>query len=641
MLSFLKSGALAVVFFLIPTLLFAAPEPLSDEELLDRIQRQSLDFFLMESNPKNGLVRDRANNFSRGAGNSPASIASVGFALTAYAVGVERDWLDINTARERTYQTLQFFLNEAPHEHGFFYHFMNMNTGKNTRQSELSPIDTTLFLAGALFAAEYYEDTAIRDLAMKIYERVDWKWMLHNGETFAMAWSPSTGFSRHRWDTYCESMIMYLLAIASPTHPIPAESWKAFNRPVGSYGSYRVIQMPPLFTHQYSHIWIDFRDKNDGFADYFKNSVNATLANRQFAIDQAPLFKSYGPNSWGITASDGPGGYKAYGAPPGWAEHDGTVAPTACGGSIVFTPKESIACMRHFYEKHYDKLWGQYSFSDAFNLDKNWFAQEVIGIDQGTLLLMIENYRTGMIWKTMEKNTYLQEAMKTVGFKPGTMELPWPEPPQTKAAYRFSGIEVDGLLRDWPNGTPVILNGSLTRQNKEKGEKDLKAALQFAWDENYLYFYVKAEDDNVIARKAGRNIWMDDALELFIDPKGDGLYWRDPEDFQIGFRHQPKDGSTAVWSWFQDEDPSKNRNVIAEGYSHQTGYLIEGAVSWNYLGIRPHPGMVLNLSPSIHDVDLDRREEKAEWFFRNEEKLKRFQLGKVILEGDPHGKTPA
>ena len=356
MFHFLKFCAPAVAFLLIPTLLFAAPEKISDDELLDLIQRQSLDFFLMESNPKNGLVRDRANNFSRSAGQSPASIASVGFALTAFAVGVERDWLDINTARERTYQTLQFFLNQAPHEHGFFYHFMNMTTGKNTRQSELSPIDTTLFLAGALFAAEYYEDTAIRDLAMKIYERVDWKWMLHNGETFAMAWSPSMGFSRHRWDAYCESMIMYLLAIASPTHPIPAASWKAINRPAGSYGDYRLIQMPPLFTHQYSHIWIDFRDKNDGFADYFKNSVNATLANRQFAIDQSKQFKTYGPDSWGITASDGPNGYKAYGAPPGWAEHDGTVAPTACGGSIVFTPKESMACLRHFYETHYDDL---------------------------------------------------------------------------------------------------------------------------------------------------------------------------------------------------------------------------------------------------------------------------------------------
>ncbi len=201
---------------------------------------------------------------------------------------------------------------------------------------------------------------------MKIYDRIDWVWMLNGGETFALEWTPERGFSKLRWDHYNESMLLYLLALGSNTHPIPPSSWKAIHRPVGSYQGIRSIQQPPLFTHQYSHVWIDFRNKHDGMADYFQNSVNATRANRQFCIDQAAVYSTYGPNSWGLTASDGPGGYKAFGAPPGWAEHDGTIAPTGCAGSIVFTPEESIACLRHFYE-NVENLWGDYGFADAFN----------------------------------------------------------------------------------------------------------------------------------------------------------------------------------------------------------------------------------------------------------------------------------
>ncbi len=220
-----------------------AAENLSDEELLDLIQRKSFDFFVFERNPANGLVRDRANNFSTAPLPAPASIASVGFALTAYPVGVSRGWMDVNTAREMTRITLKFFLNEAPHEHGFFYHFMDMDSARRASSSELSPIDTALFLAGAIFAAEYYEDPEIRDLAWKIYERVDWMWMLNKGKTFAMAWSPETGFDRHRWDSYNESMVMYLLAIGSPTNPIPAESWDELLRPRGSYAGRRFLHI--------------------------------------------------------------------------------------------------------------------------------------------------------------------------------------------------------------------------------------------------------------------------------------------------------------------------------------------------------------------------------------------------------------
>ncbi|MBI3312680.1 MAG: hypothetical protein HYZ83_00405 [Candidatus Omnitrophica bacterium] len=610
---------------------------LSDEELLNTIQEHAFKFFVEEANPKNGLVRDRAHNFQKGATRSAASIASVGFALTAYPVAVKRGWMDESTAYEITKRTLAFFLTKAAQEHGFFYHYLDMETGARINRSELSPIDTALFLAGALFSAEYFNDSTIRDLVLKIYDRVDWNWMLHGGQTLSLAWSPEQGFFKQRWDHYNESLIMYLLAIGSPTKSIPAESWKAIYRPVGSYRDFRLIQMPPLFTHQYSHIWIDFRDKNDGMADYFKNSMNATLAQRSFAIDHQSEFKSYGPNSWGLTASDGPFGYKAYGAPPGWALHDGTIAPTACGSSIVFTPQDSINCLRHFYENIGSSLWGQYGFSDAFNLDKNWFDQDVIGIDQGTLLLMIENYRSGMIWEIMSKSVSIAKAMEQVGFKPGTLEVAWPDPPQAKAAYVRGGIQVDGYLKDWPEGQPI----GLTYEHKETGEikndgEDLTAMVRFAWDERALYFSAVVTDNSIILRKTGKNIWQDDLLEIFVDPGGDGLNWGNSRDFQIGFRPHTENSQVEIWSWFQNTNqPPDPKAVQASGYVHKTGYLLEGAIGWDYLGIEPVQEMLIRVTPAIHDIDQDRSQGKVQWFFRNEYELNRFVLGQLIL-GGPH-----
>jgi hypothetical protein len=633
---------LLIIFSLFISL-FLAPCPkvfaaeialgLPDEELLDKIQRQSFDYFAFEKNPENGLVRDRADNFKKGAKSAPASIAASGFALAVYAIAVSRNWIDYASAREITVRTLQFFLNQAPEEHGFFYHYLDIATGKRSARSELSPIDTALFLAGALFAAEYYEDSEIRELANKIYERVDWNWMLHGGKTLALAWSPESGFNKHRWDHYDESMILYLLAIGSPTHPIPAENWKEISRPVGSYKNLRVIQSSPLFTHQYSHAWIDFKNKNDGYADYFQNSVNATLANRQFVMDLASKRAGYGENSWGLTASDSPAGYQAFGAPPGWAKENGTLAPTACGNSIVFTPELSIACMRHMYEEQGDKLWGQYGFSNAFNLDRNWFSTDVIAIDQGALILMIENHRTSLVWNAMNQNMALQNAMKAVGFKEGTKELPWPEPPSYQAYYAFGSIDVDGYANDWKNGPSIHLDRAHLESGNLKNEKDVTAELRFAWDENALYFHIEVKDDEVVLTRSGKNIWQDDLLEIFIDPKGDGLYWNGQNDYQLGFRPERELGGVLIWSWFQGgQDLTASARTSARCFVDPDGYTIEGAIDWNDLNMRPTPGMTLRLSPAVHDVDKDRNQAKLQWFFRNEEELQRFVLGKIILE---------
>lgn len=613
----------------------AAQEPATDHDLfLNEVQEKAFRYFEEQHNPYNGLVRDSAVNRSGATANAPASIAAVGFALTAYPVAVERGWMSRASAHELTVRTLEFFLDHAQQHKGFFYHFLNFETGERVNHCELSPIDTALFLAGALFAAEYYDDAKIRELVQKIYERVDFPWMLNHGKTFAMAWSPETGFTRTRWDVFSEGILLYVLAIGSPSYPIPVESWREILRPAGSYHGYRLIQMPPLFTHQYPQVWLDLRGINDGLADYFENSVNASRANRAFCIDQASKFPGYGPDLWGLSASEGPGGYRAYGAPPGWTVfHDGTIAPTACGSSIVFTPEESIACLENIRNNYGDTMWGPYGFSDAMNVGKQWFSDKVLGIDQGPILLMIENYRTGLIWKFMNQNVSVRAALEKIGFRKGTLPLPWPEPPIYQTPYVPQGILVDGFLKDWPASEAIVLNEA---QNKEFGEfdgpKDLSAKIRFAWDREYLYFVAKVTDDDVVAKRTGKNIWRDDLFEIYVDPAGDGLFWNDPEDYQLGFRPGRDGKELSAWSWFQGgEDPLEHKTAIAKNYTDEKGYIIEGAIRWDLLGITPEPGKEVRLSPAIHEIDRKGGDGKLVWFFRNEEKCQRFVLGKLIL----------
>jgi len=612
----------------------------ADEEFLNEVQERSFRFFREQVNPYNGLVPDAAAHRDKGLSQAPASIAGVGFALTAYPVGVERGWMDRGKARELTRRTLEFLLNDAPQHKGFFYHFLDPGTGRRVNNSELSPIDTALLLAGALFAAEYYDDPGIRGLVKAIYERIDFPWMLNGGRTFALAWTPETGFSRNRWDHFDESLLLYVLAIGAPAsgHPLDPSVWKEILRPAGSYRDYRVIQMPPLFTHQFPHVWLDLRNKHDGYADYFRNSVNATLANKAFCEDNAGTYRTYAQGFWGLSASDGPGGYKAYGAPPGWGvAHDGTIAPTACGSSIVFTPKESIACLRLIREKYGEKMWGRYGFADAMNVDKNWASDRVLAIDQGPLLLMIENYRSGLVWDRMMKSPYVRSAFEKIGFREGTMELPWPDPPVYRAPYLAGGIKPDAMLKDWPAGDVIRLTPEAnTEYGTFGGPRDLSAKIRFAWDEQALYFVAQVMDDEIVAKHSGKQLWRDDLLELYVDPEGDGLFWEDAADYQIGFRPSPDGSEVESWSWFQGgESFLKTGKASAASYADGQGYIIEGALRWDALGIRPSAGSTVRLSPAVHDIERKEGDGKLVWFFRNEGKPRRYTLGKILLEKNP------
>ncbi|MCM8798996.1 MAG: hypothetical protein NC821_06020, partial [Candidatus Omnitrophica bacterium] len=489
-----------------------------NDKFLELVQRKAFEFFWYEANPENGLIKDRANNF--GIDNYKiSSVASVGFGLTALCIAEKRGWLTHDEAYNRVLTTLKFFKEKMKREFGFFYHFVHMDTGEPLRKSEVSSIDTALFLAGALFAGEFYKGTEVEKLAREIYSEVEWDKMLNAGTTLSMGWRPShlpePGFIVDRWSYYSEAMLLYLLAIGSPTHSIPAEYWFEWLRPLRKYKEFVVVSFPALFAHQYSQLWIDFRNKNDGICDYFQNSIDATRANRQFCIDNMTKYKTYGPDAWGLTACDGPEGYNVYGAPPSIypPKHDGTIAPTASGGSIMFTPQESISCLRNIYNQYKEKIWGIYGFSDAFNLDKNWFATDVIGIDLGPIVLSIENYRSGMVWDYFMRNEFIKKAMEKVGFKEGTKKLVW-EIPRIKAKYVQKSPKIDAELKEWKDIEYIEL---VPQKNLEylyvtDSKIDLRGKFSFMWDKEALYIAGEVIDNEIIARMRDNLIYKDDCV---------------------------------------------------------------------------------------------------------------------------------
>ena len=396
-----------------------------DQTFLDDLQRRSFHYFWDQGDPLTGLVPDRARMDSSSLDDNHrnvASTAATGFGLTAICIASERGWIKRDEARARVRNTLRFFANKAFHQKGWFYHWIDSKSGERRWNSEVSSIDTALLLAGILTVRHYFgDDPEIRRLATTIFERVDFRWML-NGDPLLLShgWKPETGFLKARWDTYSEDTILYLLAIASPTHPISPRSWYALWRDRYRYAGYSYFTTVgvPLFMHQYSHAWIDYRGRRELRGDrinYFDNSINATLAHRKFCMDLAYEFRAFGPNLWGITASDSAKGYLAWGGPPRDPAIDGTIVPSAAGGSLMFTPELSVAALRTMREKYGDKGWGQYGFVDAFNPATGWFDQDVIGINVGIIVLSAENARTGNVWRWFMSNEEIPRALQKVG----------------------------------------------------------------------------------------------------------------------------------------------------------------------------------------------------------------------------------
>jgi len=403
-------------------------QPITDDEFLNLIERKAFEFFKEHQDPATGLFADTS-------GGGDASIASTGIGLAALCIGAERGWINRIEAGKRAILTLDTFLPKAPSEEpaaegrfGFFYHFLNKHTAKRAGKSEISTVDTAILVCGAITAGEYFGGE-VKQKAEEIYRRVEWEKFLSDEKgawvnIFSMGWSPERGFLDSYWDFYTdEAILISLLAIGSPTHPVSPEVFYAWTRHSAAYESGKPFVFTwhgALFSYQYAHLWFDLRNMTDRQGvNWFENTTNATLANRQFCIDNADKFKGYGPNSWGITSMARPGGYVMhFGVPPtgsGEPQYDGTISPTGPAGSIVFTPYLSTSALKYMYMT-YPRLWGQYGLKDSFNLDLNWYASTYYGIGVGMILIPVENFRTGLVWKNFMNNDYVRDALVKAEF---------------------------------------------------------------------------------------------------------------------------------------------------------------------------------------------------------------------------------
>jgi hypothetical protein len=436
----------------------------ADEALLEDVERRTFDLFWRTTDARTGLVPDRYPT------PSFSSIAAVGFGLTAVAIGAERGYITRAAARDRVLTTLRFFRDapqgDAAHGitgyKGFYYHFLDMATGHRHKDVELSSVDTALLLAGALFCREYFdrpdpEEAALREIADALLARPDWRWMQPRAPAIAMGWRPEQGFLDYDWIGYNEAMIVLLLALGSPTFPVEPAAWDRWtSRYDATWGTaYGQLHLgfPPLFGHQYSHVWVDFRGITDRFMqahglDYFENSRRATLAQQAYAIANPDGWTDYGANVWGLTASDGPGdmtieiagrsrqlrGYAARGMA---SNDDGTLAPTAMIASLPFAPEIVLPGLGELRRRYGAAIYREYGFVDAFNpsfpasarpttgtvvAGAGWVDVDYLGIDQGPIIAMIENHRSELIWKVMRRSAYLARALRRAGFTGGWLE---------------------------------------------------------------------------------------------------------------------------------------------------------------------------------------------------------------------------
>jgi hypothetical protein len=400
----------------------AAPAPLAalssqDDQFLEELEHANFLFFWEQANPQTGLIRDRANVRTQD-NSTAASIASVGFGLTAICIGDKRGYVSHSDARLRVIQSLSFLWHKLPTHRGFFYHFAHIDTGDRIWDSEVSSVDTAMLLCGILTCRQHFQDDTIDQLAHAIFDRVDWTWLSEDTGLLPHGWTPEFGFLPYKWDRYSELMMMYLLGMGSTSHPLHSDAWFSWKRTLFEYDGQRYIgSFAPLFVHQYSQAWFDFRDKRDRYANYFQNSVIATDVHRRFCVELNEQFSDYSNALWGITASDSESGYVVWGGPPAMGPIDGTIVPAAAGGSLPFQPSATIRVLRTIRE-HYPKAWCRYGFVDAFNPLKDWYDTDVVGIDTGITMLMAENLRTGFVWETFMKNPEARRGMAVAGFEP-------------------------------------------------------------------------------------------------------------------------------------------------------------------------------------------------------------------------------
>ncbi len=388
-----------------------------DDDFLEELEKANFQFFWEQAHPQTGLVKDRCN-VRKPDQSIVASIAATGFGLTALCIASQRGYVATTDARERAILVLRFLWEKMPNHRGFFYHFANAQTGERIWDSEISSIDTAILLCGVLTCRQHFRSSQVNRLASDIYNRVEWTWLSEDTSLLPHGWSPEGGFLPYRWDYYSELMMMYLLGLGSSRYPLPYDTWKAWKRTTFEYEGLRYIgSYAPLFIHQYSQAWFDFRGKQDEFVDYFKNSIIATEVHRRFCIELAKKFPDYSEDLWGITSSDSEHGYVVWGGPPAIGPIDGTVVPSAPGGSLPFMPTQTLRVLKNMRNTYGAAgSWCQYGFVNAFNPLTKWYDTDVIGIDTGITMLMAENVRTGFVWETFMKNPEAQRGLERAGF---------------------------------------------------------------------------------------------------------------------------------------------------------------------------------------------------------------------------------
>ena len=388
----------------------------ADEALLEDLIHANFQYFWEQADTQTGIVKDRCNVRTTDTGEL-GSIAATGFGLTALCIGDKRGYVPHAEARKRALDGLRFMWRKLPNHRGFFYHWAKISTGERLWDSEVSSVDTAILLCGILTCRAHFEDAEISELASEIFNRVDWTWLSEDTSILPHGWTPETGFLQYRWDNYSEMMMMYLMGMGSPTHPLPPQAWNAWKRTLFEYDDIRYIgSFAPLFVHQYSQAWFDFRDKRDQYADYFENSAIATDVHRRFCIDLAAKFPDYSDDLWGITASDSAGGYVVWGGPPAMGPIDGTVVPCAAGGSLPFQPAAAMRVLRTMKDRFGSDAWCRYGFVDAFNPLTKWYDTDVVGIDTGITMVMAENARTGFVWDTFMRNPEARLGMERARF---------------------------------------------------------------------------------------------------------------------------------------------------------------------------------------------------------------------------------
>ena len=607
------------------------------DDFLNTVEKKAFSYFIDETLKTNGITLNTTEECA------PATNAASGFMLSALVIGTERGWIKRQDAYALALKTLKTFQNMEKHE-GFTYHYFNVRSCGRMWASEISCIDTAIFLAGVITVGEYFKDTEAERIAEEIYTRTNWEWFLDGEKTLQMSWKPENGFSG-RVDSFSEGMLCYILAMGSPAHAIPPDCWDSFARPVSAYDGYRMIYVSDgsLFQYLFPLAWLDLRDKHDKYADYWQNAIKAVKANKKFCNNSAESHLTYKEGFWGLSASLSPNGYRNFGAKPGRNFHDGTVAPYAVAGSIPLTPDFAIADYKNIYDRLPNAV-AEYGLTDAFNIGQKWASLYYISIDQGLTLLMIENYRSGLIWKYFMRNKYVKKGLEAAGFEPGRQDDPSdactrPGNPDDKVIVKKMAAprKVDGDLSKWeddPRASKIILTTKDYRNVEMtvgyiKDDSELSGIFYLGHDGENLYIAGRVKDDNVVTSETGGNIYKNSCIEVYFDTNKDGFSFdRNPYDYQFGFTPSGPNQKPQAWEWGNAQKVPDNVTYTAKLTGD--GYIVEIKIPFEAV-----KGLAMDSSTgfsiSIHGKNRHGKAEKLHWSIDSSSHPGEIRLGTLEL----------